>query len=104
MHDTPQRHSFTATAASTSTFISVSAPDQSRRTAPHDRARRALRFHACLGLAALFAILVPLVVVAAIHLTDDGLTRALLAWLIAMLSGLSVYACAAATETGHRSQ
>lgn len=102
MHDTPQHGSFTAT-PSTSTLISASASasDQGHRSVPHDRMRRALKFHAYLGLAALFAILVPLAVVAATHLTVDGLARAFIAWLIAILSGLSVYASAAATQFGH---
>ena len=52
-----------------------------------------------LAVAIVSAALVPVVVVSAAHLTDDGgIARALVAWLIAMLSGLAVYTAAAATH------
>lgn len=103
MHDTPQHHSSTVTSTSTSTFTPSSAPGQGRGAAPHDRVRRELRFWAYLAVAALSAILVPVVVVVAVHLTDEGgLARAFTAWLIAMLGGLAVYAAAAAPHAAHR--
>ena len=78
------------------------APGRARGSAPRGRVRRELRFWAYLGLSALCAILVPVVVVVAVHLTDDGFSRALIAWLIAMLMGLAVYAAAAVTQAVHR--
>lgn len=52
-----------------------------------------------LAVAIVSAALVPVVVVSAAHVTDDGgIARAFVAWLIAMLSGLAVYTAAAASH------
>lgn len=106
MQDTPRHHASltTSTAASHTIRPTLAFIPRRARSAPQDRVRRELRFWAYLGVSALCAILIPVVVVVATHLTDDGLSRALLAWLIAMFMGLAVYTAAAATHVAHRIQ
>jgi hypothetical protein len=66
---------------------------------------RRLRLRADLTIAVLSAILLPLMVVAAVRLTEEGgLARVLIAVLIAALGACAVYGSATAIQAAHRNR
>jgi uncharacterized membrane protein YhaH (DUF805 family) len=99
MHDTPRPHTTTTRG---STFPTSAATSRAAADAPRGRSRRELRFWAYLAAAGSCALLIALAAFVATPRTDDGPSRAVLAWLIAVFMGLAVYFSTAATDAAHR--
>lgn len=86
-----------------STSTAPESRGNSRATSRRDGVRGRLRCRADLVVAALSAALLPLVVVVAVRLTDEGgLARILIAVLLAALGASTVYAAAGATQAAQR--